>query len=121
MQQGEQRIDRLAQQTEQQIQQLDQRVSDRLQQFEQRLLVELGRHTSAIREAMRTEIKASFKPLADLPGRVSRLEVAVFGPRPPDRPTPAAKALNGTVAGARMSRRFAAPRKAGTEVGTGSR
>ena len=80
MQHGEQRIDRLAQQTEQQIQQLDQRVSDRLQQFEQRLLVELARHTSAIHEAMRTEIKASFEPLADLPGRVSRLEAAVFGP-----------------------------------------
>jgi hypothetical protein len=49
------------------------------------LLAELARHTSAIHEAMRTEIKASFEPLADLPGRVSRLEAAVFAPTPRDR------------------------------------
>ena len=34
-----------------------------IQQTEQRLLTELARHTSAIHEAMRTEIKASFEPL----------------------------------------------------------
>ena len=82
MQHGEQRIDRLAQQTEQQIQQLD----HRLQQFEQRLLTELARHTSAVHEAMRTQIKASTEPFDDLPGRVSRLETEVFGPKP-ERPT----------------------------------
>ena len=94
MQHGEQRIDRL----EQQIQQLDQRVSDRFEQFEQRfsdrlqqseqrLFTELARHTSAIHEAMRTEIKACFEPLADLPGRMSRVEAAVFGPRSSARRT----------------------------------
>ena len=59
----------------------------RIQQGEQRLLTELARHTSAIHEAMRTEIKASFEPIADLPGRVSRLETEVFGPTPRDRRT----------------------------------
>ena len=94
MQHGEQRIDRL----EQRIQQLDQRVSDRFEQFEQqvsdrfqqseqRFLIELARHTSAIHEAMRTEIKACVEPFADLPGRMSRVEAAVFGPKPPARRT----------------------------------
>ena len=66
---------------------LVQQTQQQIQQTEQRLLTELARHTSAIHEAMRTEIKASFEPLADLPGRVSRLEAAVFGPKPPGRPT----------------------------------
>ena len=83
MQHGEQRIDRLGEQ----LQQLEQRVSDRFQQSEQRFAAELARHTSAIHEAMRTEIRACFEPLADLPARMSRVEAAVFGPRPPDRPT----------------------------------
>ena len=83
MQHGEQRIDRLGEQ----LQQLEQRVSGRFQQSEQRFAAELARHTSAIHEAMRTEIRACFEPLADLPARMSRVEAAVFGPRPPDRPT----------------------------------
>jgi chromosome segregation ATPase len=93
IQQGEQRIGnlehgqeqliRITQQTQQQIQQTQQQI----QQTEQRLLAELARHSSAIHEAMRTEIKASFEPLADLPGRVSRLEAAVFGPTPRHRRT----------------------------------
>ena len=83
MQHGEQRIDRL----EQQVQQLDQRVSDRFERFEQRLFTELARHTSAIHEAMRTEFKAWLEPLADLPGRMARVEAAVFGPKPPARRT----------------------------------
>jgi hypothetical protein len=72
MQHGEQRIDRLEQQ---------------FQQFEQRFLTELARHTSAILEAMRTEIKACIEPLADLPARMSRVEAAVFGPKPSARRT----------------------------------
>jgi hypothetical protein len=70
MQQGEHRIDRLEQQ---------------FQQFEQRFHTELARHTSAILEAMRTEIKACVEPFADLPGRMARVEAAVFGPKPPAR------------------------------------
>jgi hypothetical protein len=72
MQHGEQRIDRLEQQ---------------FQQFEQRFLTELARHTSAILEAMRTEIKACIEPLADLPERMTRVEAAVFGPKPGTRRT----------------------------------
>jgi hypothetical protein len=72
MQHGEQRIDRLDHQ---------------FQQFEHRFLTELARHTSAILEAMRTEIKACIEPLADLPGRMARVEAAVFGPGPGTRRT----------------------------------
>ena len=81
IQQGEHRIGNLERGQEQLIG-LVQQTQQQIQQTEQRLLAELARHTSAIHEAMRTEIKASFEPLADLPGRVSRLETAVFGPRP---------------------------------------
>jgi len=85
IQQGEQRIGNLERGQEQLIG-LVQQTQQQIQLSEQRLLAELARHTSAIHEAMRTEIKASFEPLADLPGRVSRLEAAVFGPKP-GRPT----------------------------------
>ncbi|HEX8113672.1 MAG TPA: hypothetical protein VF516_38335 [Kofleriaceae bacterium] len=86
IQQGEHRIGNLERGQEQLIG-LVQQTQQQIQQTEQRLLAELARHTSAIHEAMRAEIKASFEPLADLPGRMSRVEAAVFGPRPPDRPT----------------------------------
>jgi hypothetical protein len=85
IQQGEQRLGNLERGQEQLIG-LFQQTQQQIQHTEQRLLVELARHTAAIHEAMRTEIKASFEPLADLPGRVNRLEAAVFGPKP-DRPT----------------------------------
>jgi TolA-binding protein len=86
IQQGEQRIGNLERGQEQLIG-LVQQTQQQIQQGEQRLLTELARHTSAIHEAMRTEIKASFEPLADLPGRVSRLEAAVFGSTPRARRT----------------------------------
>jgi predicted nucleic acid-binding Zn-ribbon protein len=86
IQQGEQRIGNLERGQEQLIG-LVQQTQQQIQQTEQRLLAELARHTSAIHEAMRTEIKASIEPLADLPGRVSRLEAAVFGPTPRGRRT----------------------------------
>ena len=81
IQQGEQRIGNLERGQEQLIG-LVQQTQQQIQHTEQRLLTELARHTSAVHEAMRTEIKASFEPLADLPGRMSRLEAAVFGPTP---------------------------------------
>ncbi|HEX8106300.1 MAG TPA: hypothetical protein VF516_01175 [Kofleriaceae bacterium] len=97
IQQGEQRLGNLEHGQQQligRLDQLEQRVSEgfqqteqRFQQLEQRLLDELARHTSAVLESMQTQIKASFEPLADLPGRVRRLETAVFGPKPLDRPT----------------------------------
>jgi hypothetical protein len=94
MQHNEQRIDRLGEQIQQseqrfsdRFQQSEQRFSDRFQQSEQRFLIELARHTSAIHEAMRTEIRACFEPLADLPARMSRVEAAVFGPKPGARRT----------------------------------
>jgi hypothetical protein len=36
---------------------------------------------------MRTEFKACIEPLADLPGRMTRVEAAVFGPKSPARRT----------------------------------
>jgi hypothetical protein len=85
IQQGEQRLGNLERGQEQLIG-LFQQTQQQIQQTEQRLLAELARHTSAIHEATRAEIKACFEPLADLPGRMSRVEAAVFGPKP-DRPT----------------------------------
>ncbi len=79
--QGEQRIGNLERGQEQLIG-LAQQTQQQLQQTEQRLLAELSRHTSAVHEAMRTQIKASTEPFDDLPGRVSRLETEVFGPIP---------------------------------------
>jgi hypothetical protein len=84
IQQGEHRLGNLERGQEQLIG-LFQQTQQQIQQTELRLLTELARHTSTIHEAMRTEIKASIEPLADLPGRVSRLEAAVFGAKP-DRP-----------------------------------
>jgi hypothetical protein len=52
-----------------------------------RATIRPARHTSAILEAMRTEIKAWIEPLADLPGRMARVEAAVFGPEPGARRT----------------------------------
>jgi len=52
----------------------------RMDQLEQRVFAELARHTAAILEAMRAEIKACIEPLADLPERMTRVEAAVFGP-----------------------------------------
>ena len=86
IQQGEQRIGNLERGQEQLIG-LAQQTQQQIQQTEQRLLAELARHTSAIHEAMRAEIKACFEPLADLPGRMSRVEAAVFGPTPGGRRT----------------------------------
>ena len=79
IQQGEQRIGNLERGQEQLIG-LVQQTQQQIQHTEQRLLAELARHTSAILEAMRTEIKACIEPLADLPGRMTRVEAAVFGP-----------------------------------------
>ena len=86
IQQGEQRIGNLERGQEQLIG-LVQQTQQQIQHTEQRLLAELARHTLAIHEAMRTEIRASFEPLADLPGRMSRVEAAVFGPAPGGRRT----------------------------------
>jgi len=58
-----------------------------LQESEHRLHAELARHTSAIHESLRAQVAASAEPYADLPGRVSRLETAVFGPKPRSRRT----------------------------------
>ncbi len=62
-------------------------VKQLLQQSEQRLHAKLARHTSAIHESMRAQVTASAEPYADVPGRVSRLETAVFGPKPRTRRT----------------------------------
>jgi hypothetical protein len=70
------------QQGEQLIQQTRQQLLESIQESERRLLAELARHTSAVCESMRAQIAASAEPYADLPGRVSRLETAVFTPTP---------------------------------------
>jgi hypothetical protein len=83
-QHAEKRLDNLERGQEQLIG-LVQQTQQQVQQSEQRLLAELARHTSAILEATRTQIKASTEPFDDLPGRVHRLETEVFGPAPRDR------------------------------------
>ncbi len=47
----------------------------------QRLSAELARHTGAIHESMLAMFAASDEKYADLPGRVNRLEGAVFAPK----------------------------------------
>jgi YesN/AraC family two-component response regulator len=48
---------------------------------EQRLGAELARHAEAIHESMSVRLVASEEKYADLPGRVGRLETAVFAPK----------------------------------------
>jgi hypothetical protein len=52
----------------------------RLEQRIDRLSEELARHANAICETLTAQIAASAEAYADLPGRVKRLEVAVFTP-----------------------------------------
>ncbi|HMG56356.1 MAG TPA: hypothetical protein VK601_22810 [Kofleriaceae bacterium] len=47
----------------------------------ERLLTELARHTKAIQEALSTQVSTIDDKYADLPGRVSHLETAVFVPK----------------------------------------
>jgi hypothetical protein len=86
IQHGEKRLDNLERGQEQLIG-LVQQTQQQIQQTEQRLLAELARHTSALHEATRTQIKASTEPFDDLPGRVNRLETEVFRPAPRNRRT----------------------------------
>jgi hypothetical protein len=50
----------------------------RIDSSEQRLVAALAHHTAASHEAMLAQLAAIGEPYADLPGRVSRLEAAVF-------------------------------------------
>lgn len=51
----------------------------RMQSLETRMLTELARHTQAIQESLTTQIAVIDEKYTDLPGRVNRLEGAVFG------------------------------------------
>jgi hypothetical protein len=53
----------------------------RIDRTEQRMSAELARHAGAIHEAMTALFAASDEKYADLPGRVNRLEYAVFAPK----------------------------------------
>jgi hypothetical protein len=86
IQHGEQRLDNLERGQERLIGLVEQ-TQQQIQLSEQRLLAELTRHTAAMHEGMRTQIKASTEPFDDLPGRVNRLETEVFGPAPGKRRT----------------------------------
>jgi YesN/AraC family two-component response regulator len=57
----------------------EQRLIERIDGTERRLSAELARHVGAIHEAMLAWFAASDEKYADLPGRMSRLELAVFG------------------------------------------
>jgi chromosome segregation ATPase len=54
------------------------RVLERIDGSEQRMLAELARHTRASYEDASTQISAIDDKYADLPARVSQLEVSVF-------------------------------------------
>ena len=60
------------------IQSGEQRLTERIDRTEQRLSAELARHAGAIQESMSALFAAHDEQYADLPGRVSRLEAAVF-------------------------------------------
>ena len=47
----------------------------------ERLMAELARHTKAIQEALSVQISVVDEKYTDLPGRVTRLETTVFGPK----------------------------------------
>jgi len=49
----------------------------------QQLQIDLARHASALHESMATMIRGFDDRYVDLPGRVGRLESAVFAPKPP--------------------------------------
>jgi hypothetical protein len=49
--------------------------------MEQRIIDELRRHTTASAEELRTQVSVVDEQYRDLPGRVTRLEAKVFGPR----------------------------------------
>jgi len=55
-------------------------LEQRIDRTEQRLSEELARHANAICETLAKQISASAEAYADLPGRVNRLEAAVFTP-----------------------------------------
>jgi hypothetical protein len=49
----------------------------------QQLQIDLARHANALHESMATMIRGFDDKYVDLPGRVGRLESAVFAPKPP--------------------------------------
>ena len=53
---------------------------ERIDRTERRVQVDLARHVNAIFESMSTQSSASDEKYADLPERVSRLEVTVHDP-----------------------------------------
>jgi hypothetical protein len=59
----------------------EQRLIERIDGTEQRLSAELARHVGAIHEAMSAWFAASDEQYADLPGRMNRVEAAVFAPK----------------------------------------
>ena len=59
----------------------EQRLLERMDGIEQRLLTELARHIRASHEAIAVQISTIDDKYADLPARVSQLEVKVFPPR----------------------------------------
>jgi hypothetical protein len=62
-------------------QRLEQRLIERIDGTEQRLSAELARHAGAIHESMSAMFAASDEKYADLPGRMNRVEAAVFAPK----------------------------------------
>lgn len=57
---------------------VEERLSTELVGAEKRLSAELAQHAKALHESMEKLISGSYERFADLPGRVSRLETAVF-------------------------------------------
>lgn len=78
---GERRIESGEQRLIERIESGEQRLLDRIDSSERRLLAELARHTRASYEEMSTQISVIDEKYADLPPRVSRLEIKVFPPR----------------------------------------
>jgi hypothetical protein len=77
---GDQRLLARIESGEQRLLARIERVLERIDGSEQRMLTELARHTRASYEDASTQISAIDDKDADLPARVSQLEVSVFRP-----------------------------------------
>jgi hypothetical protein len=53
-----------------------------MDQMFQQLQIDFARHINALHEPMMTMLRGHGEKYADVPGRVSRLESAVFTPKP---------------------------------------
>jgi hypothetical protein len=77
------RIDSDWRRTQAQLTSLEHRLFERIERMQQQLQTDLSRHANAIHESVAALIHGFDDKYKDLPPRVTRLESAVFSPKPP--------------------------------------